>query len=399
MKNKISNNVLLLVIIYFAFISLGLPDGILGTAWPSIRTDLKQPLESMGILTTLLFACSFISSIGSGHILKKFGTAKVTFISCVMTGIALFGYAVSPNFIWLVLFTFPLGLGQGAVDSGLNNFVAENYTSRHMNWLHCFWGIGASFGPFIMTRALIGLGSWRMGYGMISIIQLLLATILCMSLVKGVWNVKHKTTQDDNENANTDHQGLSSKTMQFMAVFQFFLYTGIEFSISAWISSVLIESRGVPMEIAGYVVTVYYFSIMIGRFFSGFIVDKIGNMNMIRGGLILAISGCAITNFFNNNIIIFLGIAIFGLGLAPLYPCLMHETPNRFLKEVSRKLIGYQVGAACLGGSIVSSGIGVILSNFSLEWIFEIIILLLCIYFVINETLNTKFLHIVRIKD
>ncbi|WP_162300633.1 MFS transporter [Anaerosacchariphilus polymeriproducens] len=398
MKKHNSNMGLLLAIIYFAFISLGLPDGILGTAWPSIRSDLSLPLELMGILTTLLFACSFISSVVSGHILNKFGTAKVTFISCLMTGIALLGYAVSPNFIWLALFTFPLGLGQGAVDSGLNSFVAENYSSRHMNWVHCFWGFGASIGPLIMTYALTGFGSWRKGYGSISIIQLFLAVLLCISLIKGIWYVKHNTSQNMNQSTNINKLGLSSKTTQFMAITQFFLYTGIEFSMSAWISSVLIESRGVPMKLAGYVVTIYYFSIMIGRIFSGIIVNKLGNMNMIRGGLILAIFGGAIINFSDNIIIMFLGITIFGIGLAPLYPCLMHETPNRFLKEVSRKLIGYQVGAACVGGSIISAGIGVILSNFSLELIFEIIILLLCIYFVINEILNMKFLHM-KTKD
>lgn len=387
-----SKALILLGIIYLAFISLGLPDGVLGVAWPSIRAELGLPLESVGILTTLLLCMSAFSSVISGKILSKCGTGNITFISGLLTGGALLGFFLSPNFIWLILCTIPLGLGQGAVDSGLNLYVAKHYTARQMNWLHCFWGVGASLGPLIMTQTLALHGEWRAGYRTVSVIQLSLSAILLISLLVRLWD-KEPTSGDAGGGSEGAAGGsLEGISFQALAVLLFFLYSGIEFSCGIWINSLLVESRDIPVQLAGYAVTCFYAAIMLGRFFSGIAVNKIGNLRMIRLGLVLAAIGCILCVLSSAYIGILAGVAMVGMGLAPIYPCLMHETPRRFKKSVSDRLIGYQVGAACLGGSIISSGTGILLSRISLELLFPILIVMIGISFFANETIQRHYL-------
>lgn len=382
---KLQKNMALLMIIYLAFISLGLPDGVLGVAWPSIRASLGLPLEAMGILTTSLLLMSALSSFASGFALRRWGTGGVTFVSGLMTGCALLGYSLAPRLPWLLLCTIPLGFGQGAVDSGLNLFVAEHYSARHMNWLHCFWGAGASAGPAVMTLALVALG-WRSGYRILAAAQLCLTAILLVSLLTGMWKIDF-TSPEAAPPPRAENAGLHKSFDQLLAVLLFFLYAGIEFSVGFWLNSVLVESRGVAVPLAGFCVTAYYASIMAGRFFSGIVVNRMGNLRMIRLGLMLAACGALLVWCVPIPAAAPVGTVLTGLGLAPVYPCLMHETPNRFLKSVNDKLIGYQVGAACLGGSVIASGMGVILSV-SLELLFPLLLLLLALAFTANETLN-----------
>jgi fucose permease len=386
---KPNRYIILLIVIYLSFISLGLPDGVLGVAWPAIRTSLGLPLENLGILTTLLLCMSAVSSFMSGRVIAKWGTGRVALASGVFTGCALLGYSLSPGFWWIILFTIPLGLGQGAVDSGLNQYVAEHYSSRHMNWLHCFWGVGASLGPLIMTSALAHGNAWRQGYGTVSIIQLLLASLLLFSIIKGLWENQHQGGAGEADQIRPNAQdGLSKISEQILAMFLFFLYAAIEFSMGFWIYSVLIESRRMPVTLAGIATTSLYAAIMTGRFLTGFVVNKAGNMRMIRLGLLLAIAGCVCLGAGKSYAGEITGVVLVGLGLAPVYPCLMHETPTRFQKTVSDRLIGYQVGAACLGGSIGSSVVGIVLSHFSLELLFPILCIFLMASFAVNEILN-----------
>lgn len=385
MKVKYKKNMVLLTIIYLAFISLGLPDGVLGVAWPSIRATLGLPLETMGILTTSLLLMSAVSSFVSGHALRKWGTGGVTFVSGLMTGCALLGYSLAPRLPWLLLCTVPLGFGQGAVDSGLNLFVAEHYSSRHMNWLHCFWGFGASAGPAVMTLALVSLG-WRSGYRILSAAQFCLTGVLLLSLVLGMWKIDFNAPGAAPP-VRTENAGLHKISDQFLAVLLFFLYAGIEFSVGFWLNSVLVESRGMAVTLAGFCVTAYYASIMAGRFLSGIVVNRVGNLRMIRLGLLLAAGGVLLVMAVRHPFAAPVGTILTGLGLAPVYPCLMHETPSRFLKSVNDKLIGYQVGAACLGGSVIASGMGMVLS-FSLELLFPVLILLIIAAYLANEALH-----------
>ncbi|HEX3039361.1 MAG TPA: MFS transporter [Caproiciproducens sp.] len=386
---KPEKNIVLIVIIFLAFVSLGFPDGITGVSWPAVRSAFGLPLGNLGIITTLLLCMSAISSFSSGHIIARFGTGRVTFFSAFLTGSALLGYSFSGNFLWILLFTVPLGLGQGAVDSGLNLYVAEHYTSRHMNWLHCFWGVGASVGPLIMTRALMQGNQWRLGYRTVSLIQLTIAAILFFSVVKGLWDTQKShigaVEQTHLQNAEI---GLSSKGAQILAMFLFFLYAGLEFSVGAWMNSVLIESRHMPVYLAGIASSLFYATIMIGRFLSGFVVNRVGNTRMIRLDMALALAGLICLLTVKNDTGELIGVAMVGLGLASVFPCLMYETPIRFKKQVSDRLIGYQVGAACLGGSMISSGTGMLISRFGLELLFPILILLFALTFAANEILG-----------
>lgn len=388
--NQKKKSLVLLAIIYLAFISLGLPDGVLGVAWPTMRVGFGMPLERVAILTTLLLIVSALSSFFSGRILHRLGTGGVTLLSGAITGLGLLGFAFSPSFVWLLVFTIPLGLGQGAVDSGLNLYVAEHYSASQMNWLHCFWGAGASIGPLVMARALTG-GGWRTGYGVLSAIQLSLSVVLLISVVGGLWRIDRAAEQTLTRGESEPIGALHAVSDQLLAVMLFFLYTGIEFSVGVWLNSVLIESRHLSVGLAGGAVSLYYVAIMGGRLLSGFAVGRLGNRSMINLGLCLAGMGCLLLIFSGGNVpAIFLGVIILGGGQAPVYPCLIHETPRRFAPAVTRRLIGYQVGSACLGGSLVSACAGILLARFSLELLFPLLLILLVISFVGNEVLARR---------
>lgn len=378
---------ILLIVIYLAFISLGLPDGVFGVAWPNMRIDFGMPLAAAGIITILLLSCSAFSSFISGKVLKRFGTGKVTFISCAMTGLALLGYSKAPSFAWLVLLAIPLGLGQGAVDSGLNNYVANNYSSRHMSWLHCFWGLGATLGPFIMTKTLSADKSWRYGYSTISAIQIFLAFILLISLK--LWKTeKNNSIEEETTKEKVSKKSTLKTLAPWAAVLMFFIYSGTEFSVGLWANSLLVESRNIPKQIAGLWISYYYGSLMIGRFITGIIVNKLGNRNLIRIGLSIGILGVFLVYLPFSSTITMLGLMLLGFGFAPIYPCMMHETPKRFDEETSNALIGYQVGAACLGGSAISAGLGLIFSAASLEFLVPALAVFLISMILISEYLN-----------
>lgn len=381
------NYSLLLIIIYIAFISLGLPDGVFGVAWPNMRFEFRMPLPAASIITILLLACSAFSSFISGKILRHWGTGKATIISCAMTGFALLGYSKAPSFLWLILFAIPLGLGQGGVDSGLNNYVAKNYSSRHMSWLHCFWGIGATLGPFIITKTLAADKSWRYGYSTIAIIQISLAFILLMSL--RLWKTKKvESIDDENKKRGMIKKANLRALTPWMAVAMFFIYTGAEYSIGLWANSLLVESRNIPKEIAGLWISYYYGSLMVGRFITGIIVNQLGNRMVIRIGLVVSICGVVLIYLPSSSLVTMLGFMLIGFGFGPVYPCMMHETPRRFNEETSNALIGYQIGAAYIGSSVISSGLGLMFSITSLELLIPAVAVLLITMIFISEYLN-----------
>lgn len=359
------NPALLLCIIYLAFISLGLPDGVFGVAWPSMRVSLGLPLEAMGIYTTVLLCMSALSSISSGKLLARFSTGTVTAASCIMTGLALAGYTLSTHPAWLLLCTIPLGLGQGGVDSALNLHVANHYSARHMNWLHCFWGVGASIGPVVMTMALAYAGGWRVGYGVLAGAQMFLAVVLVWSLVARLWP---KDSKPGSSTETIRIEGpLFSAFDQSLAILLFFLYVGFEFTVGIWLYSLLVESRSLPITFAGLCIAVFYASIMTGRFLAGLVVHRFGNQRLITGGLLVALAGALGVWLFSTPAVVMACTAAMGLGSAPVYPGFMHETPRRFKAAVTQRLMGRQIGAACLGGSIISGGMGLLLARYSLD--------------------------------
>jgi fucose permease len=281
-------NKILLIVIYLAFISLGLPDGVFGVAWPSMRREFAIPLQAAGMVGIILMFCSSISSFASGTILRRFGTGRVVLISGLMTGFALLGYAMTPSFFWLVIAALPLGFGQGAVDSGLNHYVANNYSSRHMNWLHCFWGVGATLGPLIMTRTLAANHSWRFGYVYIAIIQLTLALIFLTSLK--LWKKDQTTDEKPGQKPRRTKFGFKTSG-PWLGMALFFIYAGVEYMIGLWACSMLVESRQIAKATAGLWVSYFYGALMFGRFATGLIVNKLGNRVLVRIGLAIAVVG------------------------------------------------------------------------------------------------------------
>lgn len=385
---------LLLIIIYLAYISLGLPDSVLGIAWPYIRLDFHRPLEAAGILTILLTICSATSSIFSGHALGRFGIGRVTFVSCLMTAVGLLGYSVSPSFYWLLPCVPLLGFGAGSIDCGLNFYVAANYSSRYMNWLHCCWGIGATAGPMILTACIAGSGGWRAGYRTLGFMQLSLSIILFAAL--GLWvrvqsdrkaagtaiqsdapeDVMPQSPSETPEIGTSATAGKRADALRLKAmVYQisiFALYASCEFLIGLWAFSLLTRTRGISPVTAGIWVSVYYGALTLTRFATGFVVNTLGNRFMIRLGLGVALIGVLFFSlqFFippASGLTALAGLILMGAGFAPVYPCMSHETTRRFREDTARKIMGYQVGAACLGASLFPALVGFIGARTSLE--------------------------------
>lgn len=344
---------LLLVIIYIAFISLGLPDSLLGSAWPIMYKELDAPISYAGIISMIISAGTIISSLLSDKITRKLGTGVVTVSSVFLTATALFGFSVSNSFFMLCILAIPYGLGAGAIDAALNHYVALHYTSRHMSWLHCFWGIGASISPYIMGYAIGAGHGWRNGYSVVSIIQISLTIILFISLP--LWKQKNAALSDHEEN----HAPLKLKdALKIKGVvpvlIAFLSYCGFEATAGLWISTYLVENRGLENEIAANLASLFYLGITFGRFICGFITEKMGDKTMIRIGAITILIGV----FFialptDTSMTAIAGLMIAGFGAGPVYPSIIHSTPNNFGKENSHAIIGIQMASAYVGSTFL----------------------------------------------
>jgi len=353
---------LLLIIIYLAFISLGLPDAILGVAWPSMRLDLGMTLDAAGGIALVTTTGTIASSLLSGHIIERLGTGKVTFMSGAMTSLALLGMAYAPSYIWVVLLAIPLGFGAGSVDTALNNYVALHFKAHHMNWLHSFWGLGATLGPIIMGQAFLRADSWRTGYFSIGSIQLFLALVLLLSLP--LWNRHHRLVTVNTPNTNTlpvdgdtsvhSHENNSLfkrvriKGVPF-ALLTFLFYCAAEISVGLWGSSYLVTIKAISVNSAASWIALYYGGITGGRIISGFISFKLTNNQMIHGGALLSTLGAAALLLPLPHGLLKLAFVFIGMGFAPIFPSMIHETPVRFGKENSQYIIGYQMASAYIG--------------------------------------------------
>ena len=358
---------LLLFIIYISFISLGLPDTVLGVAWPTMRTGLSLPLEAAGIFAMVATVGTALSSFVSGHVLKKLGTGKVVFFSCLLTGTALLGYSIAPSFEWLLVLTIPLGIGAGAVDTGLNNYVANNYSAKHMSWLHCFWGVGAFVGPNIMNLIIVNSNSWKMGYRTIGFLQLFIALILFSTLP--LW-LKNKNQENNFGTHHEKERGLKllRKKGVLLSIIAFPVYVGVESGVGLWLGSYLIEGNSFPQIKAGIIVSLFYLSLTIGRFLNGIITEKFSNKQLIRMGLVLMSIGVLLINI-PLKILIIPSVILLGLGCAPIFPSMIHETPQLFGSVNSEEITGYQVGMAYLAGLAITPVIGLLASHISIKMI------------------------------
>ncbi|POZ93168.1 MFS transporter [Petrotoga halophila] len=378
---------ILLVIIYISFISLGLPDALLGSAWPSMYETLNVPVSYAGILSMIISGGTIVSTLFSGKFIHKLGTGKLTAISVGMTAIALFGFSISTSFWHLCLWGIPYGLGAGSVDAALNNFVALHYKARHMNWLHCFWGVGATIGPYIMGILLTKGFKWNSGYFTISLIQIVLTSVLFFTLP--LWKEKktgNKTKEEKYKNYSLKEVITLPGTMSIMIAF--FSYCALEATTGLWAASYLVLNRGIAAEIAAKWAASFYFGITIGRFISGFITFKMNNKNMIRLGQGIIILGLLLLFLPFSNYTAFIGLILIGLGCAPIYPSLIHSTPTNFGKDVSHSIIGVQMASAYLGTTLMPPLFGFLQEHFDIRLYPIYLIILAFLMIVMVEKAN-----------
>lgn len=360
-----TKQLILLLVIYLSFISLGLPDGSLGVAWPLMRVEFGMPIQAAGWVILVTLPLSAFSSVMSTRVGQRFGYGKVTTGSAILTAISLIGIALSRSYVGLLFFSVGLGIGQGAVDALLNFYVAHHYTSRHMTWLHGFWGVGATLGPTIFTVSLSLSHQWTQGYLNIGLLQLIIGGILLLTV--GFWDNKTEVSSEDKP-----IKGRYQPRMTYGLAF-YFLYVGAELCVGLWTNTYLIESLHLDPRVSGLFVAGFYGAIMTGRFLSGTISNRLGNQNMLRLGLMLSLTGLWILVFKPNPELTRLALILTGLGFAPLYPSMMHETPKRFSVSDGALLIGLQVGISYVGGTLLSNLLGQIFAWSSIDWLYPMI--------------------------
>ena len=378
---------LLLPIIYLAFISLGLPDALLGAAWPTMYPQLGAGVAWAGGVSMIISAGTIVSSLASERLNTRLGTGRVTALSVATTAVALFGFSICTQFWQLCLWAIPYGLGAGSVDAALNNYVALHYESRHMSWLHCMWGIGAAGGPVIMGWALAG-STWQNGHRIISILQIVLTAVLIFSLP--LWQTPADTGAG--EDFTLEHRTLP-QLMKVPGVPEvmccFALYNGLEAVAGMWAASYCTLVRGLDATTAASWASLFYLGITVGRFFSGFLTMKFNDQQMIRLGQTLIAVGIALL-LLPGSAVLPVGLVVIGLGCAPIYPCIIHETPANFGKNLSMAMTGIQMAAAYVGVTMLSPFFGVLAQNITMQLYPWALLAMLVLMFILSEQLHKK---------
>lgn len=381
---------LLLIIIYFAFISLGLPDSLLGSIWPIAHRELGVPLAWSGPIFMIISIGTVVSSLFSDRLTRRLGAGLVTVLSVALTALALFGFGISTSYWMLCLWAVPYGLGAGSIDAALNNYVALHFRSRHMSWLHCMWGIGASTGPYIMNMILTQGGTWHQGYQTISLIQLILTAVVMLSLP--LWKKQRLVSDANTTNSNSPSHALSLREIFALrgakeVMITFFAYCALEQTAGLWASSYLSNFRGIdPVTAAGYA-SLFYLGITGGRAISGFITFLLNDSQMIRLGQGIAALGLLLLLFAPVDALSLAGLVITGLGCAPIYPSIIHSTPAHFGTDKSQAVIGVQMASAYLGNVFMPPLFGLIARYTSIALYPVYLILLLILMIIMHERL------------
>ena len=422
---------LLLAIIYLSFISLGLPDGLLGAAWPTMYTEIGMPVSAAGILSMVISLGTIISSLLSDRITYKIGTGLITAISVAMTCVALFGFSFSTSFIMLIIWAVPYGLGAGGVDAALNNYVAVHYTSRHMSWLHCMWGIGAAVGPYFMSYALTGGHGWQSGYRYVGAIQIVLTFILFFSI--SLWkkrqvicadnmqteessgkgsvskinsseescgienNNGEKTNNEEKNNKGSEPYGRPLGLSEIIKIpgvpavlLTFFCYCAIESTTGLWAASFLHFIKGIDATKAASMAALFYIGITVGRAINGFLTIKLSDTSLIRIGEGIILLGIVTTTLPLPSAFAFAGIILVGLGCAPIYPCIIHSTPAHFGADKSQSIVGVQMACAYCGTMLMPPVFGILGQNISMILFPVYLLIILILMFFMHE-------HLVRV--
>ena len=380
---------ILLLMIYLAFVSLGLPDALLGSAWPIMYQEFAVPVSYSGTVFMIICGGTILSSLNSEKLNRRFGTGKITAISVFLTAIALFGFSISHSFLMLCLFAIPYGLGAGSVDAALNHYVALHYSSRHMSWLHCMWGLGASVGPYIMGFVLQRGEPWNRGYLIVSIIQFILAIILFCSL--SLWK-KNPEELTENAASTAKQEAPKQRALSLREVFaipgakeslaSFYGYCALEQTVGLWAGSFMVLALGMEEKLAASYVALFYFGITFGRFLSGFFTMKWKDEQLVLGGSAIVFFGIFLLFTPWSKAMVLPALILIGLGCAPVYPSVIHSTPYNFGVEHSSALIGAQMASAYVGTLIMPPLFGVLGRSFSMKLFpyYSMFLLLLMIF-------------------
>jgi fucose permease len=363
----------LILLAFIAFVGLGMPDGLLGVGWPSIRAGFSIPLDAIGMLLAASVAGYMTSSFLSGYLLSRVGVGRVLAASCFLTGLALIGYTLVPHW-WMMVFLGVLaGLGAGAIDAGLNTYVAANFGEGLMQWLHASWGVGITTGPIIMTLGLTAFHTWRFGYQVVGGFQLALAAGFVLTLA--MWSQKDPASLSGGGAGAgkrlTDYKTPFGETLRqplvWLSVVLFFLYVGAESSLGIWTYSLLTESRGVDTTLAGFFAGSYWFTFTIGRVAAGLVARRAGVNKLVLGGLVGALLGAGLLIWNPSEIANVLAVAIIGLSIAPIFPAMMSGTRKRVGDHFAANTIGMQMAATGFGAAVIPSLMGVLARQISLE--------------------------------
>lgn len=385
---------MLLAIIYIAFISLGLPDSLLGAAWPVMYEELGVPISYAGIVTMIIAAGTIVSSLLSDWLMRKVGAGVITAVSVFMTAAALFGFSASHSFLLLCLWAVPYGLGAGAVDAALNNYVALHFSSRHMNWLHCFWSVGAAASPYIMSYCLTGGFGWNNGYRSVAVVQTILTAALFLSLP--LWKRRRLEGAEGESAAKALSlpRAVKIKGVPFVLI-MFFSYCALEQAAGLWASSYLVQFRGVDTDTAAWSASLFYLGIAAGRFLCGFVAERLGDRRLIRIGILTMIGGVLLIALpVPYDAFTLAGLLIVGLGCAPVYPSVIHSTPANFGKENSQAIIGIQMASAYVGTTFMPPLFGLIAAHIHIglypAFLLALALLMLCMSEKLNRTVAKR---------
>lgn len=385
---------MLLAIIYIAFISLGLPDSLLGAAWPVMYEELGVPISYAGIVTMIIAAGTIVYSLLSDWLMRKVGAGVITAVSVFMTAAALFGFSASHSFLLLCLWAVPYGLGAGAVDAALNNYVALHFSSRHMNWLHCFWSVGAAASPYIMSYCLTGGFGWNNGYRSVAVVQTILTAALFLSLP--LWKRRRLEGAEGESAAKALSlpRAVKIKGVPFVLI-MFFGYCALEQAAGLWASSYLVQFRGVDTDTAAWSASLFYLGIAAGRFLCGFVAERLGDRRLIRIGILTMIGGVLLIALpVPYDAFTLAGLLIVGLGCAPVYPSVIHSTPANFGKENSQAIIGIQMASAYVGTTFMPPLFGLIAAHIHIglypAFLLALALLMLCMSEKLNRTVAKR---------
>lgn len=358
--------VLILAIIYVVFISLGLPDSLFGVTWPVVHTDFGIAESFASVYSIVTGICSGGAGLFAGTFIRKFGTPRVTLASILLTAAGLLGISFSPNIWVMMFFTIVLGFGAGAIDTGLNNYVSLHYEARHMSWLHCFWGVGVTASPIIMSAFLAGeSGGWRNGYRVIAVIQTAIAVAVTFCLRKWI-KADSKTALENEKSEKNSQNGIFSKPGIITSILSLGLYCSMEFLLGTWGASYIVNTLSFSPDAAARWVSFYYGGIMLGRLISGFISMKASDKAMIRGGAALSLMGIIVLALPLGKASL-IGLLLIGTGFGPIFPSVLHSVPERFGSKFSADITGYHMGGAYTIGFTIQLAFGYIATATTFE--------------------------------